>query len=138
LGHVCVFIFALLLGIFGPLEGTDVVQTVMMACPVLGATAMSALSYVLQTETAFDRGLRVSPLFSVIVLLFPISLLGSILLVFYFVYIQVSGFGPDNMKISLGGIETIFGVYLGAISVKLFGGTRANEVVGPSAQAQAS
>lgn len=121
-GHIAVFFAGMLLGIFGPLRGVDVVQTVLMACPVVGATAVSALTYVLARELADDSGqAKVSSLFSFIVLLFPICLLLAIFMVFYFLYIQVPGFGPDNMKISLGGIELVFGVYLGAISTKLFG-----------------
>jgi len=120
-GHVVVFLIGMLLGIFGPLRGVDVVQTLMMACPVLGVTAMSALTYVLANESEPDRGAKVSAIFSFVVLLFPSALLASIVLIFYFVYIQVEGFGPENMKISLGAIETIFGAYLGAISTKLFG-----------------
>ena len=41
--------------------------------------------------------------------------------VFYAVYVQLPGFGPEQMKIALGGIETFFGVFLGAISDTLFG-----------------
>jgi len=33
----------------------------------------------------------------------------------------LNGFGPEQMKIALGGIETFFGVFLGAISDTLFG-----------------
>jgi hypothetical protein len=122
-GHLVVFLVGLLLGVFGPLHGVDVAQTLMMASPVLGATAMSGLTYVLANERRGTKGIKVSHVFAFVVIFLPVVLLASILLIFYFVYIQVPGFGPDNMKISLGAIETIFGGYLGAISTRLFGGS---------------
>lgn len=121
-GHIAVFFAGMLLGVFGPLRGIDVLQTVLMATPVVGATAMSSLTYVLANETPLQGDQpRVSSLFAFIVLLFPLCMLAAIFMIFYFVYVQVSGFGPEQMKVSLGGIETVFGGYLGVISTKLFG-----------------
>jgi hypothetical protein len=120
-GHFLVFLFGLLLGIFGPLGGVDVTQTLLMASPVLGVIATAALSWVMRGELGIEKGGKVSAVFASVVLFFPISLIGSIFIIFYAVYKQVSGFGPDEMKIALGGIETFFGVYIGGISDTLFG-----------------
>lgn len=125
LGHLAVFLSGLMLGIFGPLAGTDVVQMIVMTLPVLGATAFAALNYVLANEQGVGRAYKVSSGFAFIVVLFPVCLLSAIFAIFYFVYIQVPGMGPDNMKVSLGGVETIFGSYLGAISSRLFGAPNA-------------
>lgn len=123
LGHLAVFLAGLMLGIFGPLAGTDVIQIIVMTLPVLGATAFAALNYVLENEKGVARAYKVSAGFTFVVLLFPICLLSAVFAIFYFVYVQIPGFGPDNMKVSLGGVETMFGSYLGAISSKLFGKT---------------
>jgi hypothetical protein len=124
-GHFVVFLAGLLLGVFGPLTGTDAAQIVLMASPVLAVTATAALMWILRGETEIVKGLKVTIPFAVITIFFPIALLLCILLIFFANYRQVTGFGPEQLKISLGGIETFFGVYLGAISDKLFGTMRA-------------
>ncbi|WP_155248967.1 hypothetical protein [Rhizobium leguminosarum] len=121
IGHLAVFLAGLLLGVFGPLAGTDVIQIVVMALPVLGATAFAAINYILENEKGSQRLYKVSSAFATVTIAIPLCLFAAIFLIFYCSYIQVQGFGPDNMKVSLGGVETIFGSYLGAISTKLFG-----------------
>jgi hypothetical protein len=74
-GHFLVFTFGLLLGIFGPLEGIDVAQTVLMATPVLGVTATAALMWVMRIETEFDRGRKASSFFAFVATFFPLALL---------------------------------------------------------------
>jgi hypothetical protein len=120
-GHFLVFFCGLLLGVFGPLLGTDAVQTVLMASPVLAATATSALMFALRGEVGIRRGRKVTGLFAFVTIFFPSALILCIFVVFYALYVEVNGFGPDQMKIALGGIETFFGVFLGAISDTLFG-----------------
>lgn len=120
-GHFLVFFCGLLLGVFGPLLGTDAVQTVLMASPVLGVTATAALMFALRGEVGIHRGRKVTGLFAFVTIFFPCALILCVFVVFYAVYVQLSGFGPDEMKIALGGIETFFGVFLGAISDTLFG-----------------
>jgi len=120
-GHFLVFFAGLLLGIFGPLLGVDVVQTILMASPVLGVTASSALMFAMRGQTEIDRGEKVTTLFSTVTLFFPIALLVCIAVVFVAISRQVNGFGPDQLKISLGAIETFFGIFLGTIAQTLFG-----------------
>jgi hypothetical protein len=120
-GHFLVFFCGLLLGVFGPLLGSDAVQTVLMASPVLGVTATAALMFALRGEVGIHRGRKVSGLFALVTIFFPSALIACVFVVFYAVYVQVPGFGPEQMKIALGGIETFFGVFLGAISDTLFG-----------------
>jgi hypothetical protein len=119
-GHFLVFLCGLLLGVFGPLLGTDAMQTVLMATPVLGTTASAALIFALKGELKISHGAKVTGLFAFVTLFFPCALLLCIFIVFYAVYVQIPGFGPEQMKISVGGIETFFGVFLGAISDTLF------------------
>jgi hypothetical protein len=120
-GHFAVFFFGLLLGIFGPLGGADAVQSVLMASPILAVTATAALMFALRGEKKIARGSKVTSLFAIVTIFFPTALIGCIFVIFYAVYREVSGFGPDAMKTALGGIETFFGVFLGAISDTLFG-----------------
>jgi len=120
-GHFLVFLCGLLLGVFGPLLGTDAVQTVLMASPVLGVTATAALMFALRGEVDIARGQKVTGLFAFVTIFFPSALILCIFIVFYAVYVQLTGFGPEQMKIALGAIETFFGVFLGAISDTLFG-----------------
>src|SRR5262245_41923150 len=96
-GHFLVFFFGLLLGVFGPLLGTDAVQTVLMASPVLGVTATSALMFALRGEVGIRRGRKVTGLFAFVTIFFPSALILCIFVIFYAVYIQLSGFGPDEM-----------------------------------------
>jgi len=120
-GHFLVFLFGLLLGVFGPLIGADALQTVLMASPVLGVTATAALMFALREEAGVAKGTRVSGLFAIVSIFFPSALIICVFLIFLALYKQVAGFGPEQMKIALGGIETFFGVFLGVISDTLFG-----------------
>jgi hypothetical protein len=120
-GHFLVFFFGLLLGVFGPLIGADAVQTVLMASPVLAVTATAALMFALRGEVGIHRGRKVTGLFVFVTIFFPTALIACVFVVFYALYVELNGFGPEQMKIALGGIETFFGVFLGAISDTLFG-----------------
>lgn len=123
-GHLLVFIFGTALGILSLLSGIDAIQTILIACPVLSTTAFAAFGHVMSEmdEAPHERANRnVSKLFTIIVLVFPTALLLAILSLFFLFWAQLDGFGPDQLKIALGALETFFGVYLGAISKKLFG-----------------
>ncbi|MEJ0078821.1 MAG: hypothetical protein WDO17_25990 [Alphaproteobacteria bacterium] len=121
-GHFVVFAFGLFaLGLMGPLFGSDVLQTVLMATPVLGVIAMAGLKYILASETEQPEGERVGQAFAAVVILFPTALILCILVVFLAAYFQVNHFGPEQLRIYIGFIETFFGVYVGAISDHLFG-----------------
>lgn len=120
-GHLLVFVFGLSIGLFGPLSQPDAIQTILMASPVLGLSAASALTFTLRGEAGIAKGRRVTGLFSAVVLIFPISLILSIFAIFAAFVLQLNGFGPQQMKISLGGVETFFGIFLGSISQTLFG-----------------
>jgi hypothetical protein len=76
--------------------------------------------FALRAEKRIVKGVKITGLFA-FVTFFPTALIGCIFIVFFAVYKEVPGFGPGNMKIALGGIETFFGVFLGAISDSLFG-----------------
>jgi len=64
------------------------------------------------------QGFRI---YATLCLTFPLILIGIILILFYLFYLQLDRFGPDELKIALGSVETFFGVFLGAISKSLFG-----------------
>jgi len=139
-GHFLVFFCGLLLGVFGPLLGADALQTVLMASPILGVTATSALMFALRGEVDIARGQKVTGLFAFVTIFFPSALILCIFVIFYAVYVQLTGFGPEQMKIALGAIETFFGVFLGAISDTLFGrkgGGKAGSSSGSAARAKA-
>jgi hypothetical protein len=127
-GHFLVFFFGLLLGVFGPLIGADVVQTILMASPILAVTATAALMFALKGELKIKQGSKVTGLFLFVVLFFPSALLVCIFMIFFAIYKQVPGFGPTQMKIALGAIETFFGVFLGAISDALFGSKKDSKI----------
>jgi hypothetical protein len=91
-----------------------------MTTPVLGTTAAAALMFALKGELNISLGAKVTGLFAFVCLFFPCALLLCIFVVFYAVYVQIPGFGPEQMKIAIGAIETFFGVFLGAISDTLF------------------
>lgn len=121
-GHFVVFAFGLFaLGLVGPLFGSDALQTVLMATPVLGVIAIAALKYVLASETNTKEGQSVSAAFAAVVIFFPSALIACILVLFIAAYYQVNHFGPEQLKIYIGFIETFFGIYVGAISDHLFG-----------------
>lgn len=123
-GHLLVFFCGMMLGIFSLLSGIDAIQTILIACPVLSTTAFAAFGHVMSEidEAPRNRVSRdVSKLFTIIVLVFPTLLLLAILSLFLLFWAQLDGFGPEQLKITLGALETFFGVYLGAISKKLFG-----------------
>lgn len=120
-GHLIVFIAALSLGIFSLLGGIDATQTLLMASPILAVTALAAFTHVLDNpEPASDQG-KVSALYATLCIVFPIVLIAIIMVLFYLFYVQLDRFGPDQLKISLGAVETFFGAFIGAISRALFG-----------------
>jgi hypothetical protein len=121
-GHFVVFAFGLFaLGLIGPLFGSDALQTVLMATPVLGVIAIAALKYILANETDASEGEQVGKAFAAVVIFFPTALILCILVLFVAAYYQVNHFGPEQLKIYIGFIETFFGIYVGAISDHLFG-----------------
>src|SRR5450631_4506446 len=63
-GHLIVFFSALLLGVFGPMGGLDVLQTILMTSPVLGATALTALLFVMRGQVFIATGQRVTLIFA--------------------------------------------------------------------------
>ena len=120
-GHLLVFVAGIALGLFGPLRGTDLVQVVLTASPILAVTATAAIRYVLDNQSGIARGERTTALFSIVVITFPSVLIGCIFFLFWALYKQMQGFGPNELKIGLGAIETFFGGFIGLISDKLFG-----------------
>lgn len=120
-GHLVVFIVALGLGVFSLLRGLDAIQTLLMASPILAVVALAAFSQVMDySGISVDEG-KLSPLYAVLCIAFPVILICIILFMFYLFYLQLDRFGPDQLKVALGGVETFFGVFLGAISKSLFG-----------------
>ena len=121
-GHLAVFISALTLGVFSLLGGTDAIQTLLMATPVLSTTALAAFSDVIARGDSVSQpeNPKVSALYTILAIIFPLILLALIFIIFYLFWIQLDGFGPDQLKISLGCLETFFGIYLGAIAKSLF------------------
>jgi hypothetical protein len=109
------------LGVFSLLNGIDAMQTLLMASPVLSATSLAAFSFILDSSVTSEDIRKVNLFFSIVVIFFPLLLLVAIVSILYLFWIQIDGFGPDQLKISLGGIETFFGVFLGAIARSLFG-----------------
>ncbi|PPD10301.1 MAG: hypothetical protein CTY36_00470 [Methylocystis sp.] len=109
----------------------DGIQTILMTTPVLAATATAAFRWVMANETTRTLGQRVSMIFSIVCIFFPTTLIACIFLIFYLSYIQLEGFGPDEMKIALGAIETFFGAFLGSISDTLFGKPRGERASDP-------
>jgi len=120
-GHLAVFAVALSLGIFSLLQGVDALQTLLMASPILAVIALTAFTYILDNQESVADDSKVSGLFAVLCIAFPLILICAILALFYFFYLQLNKFGPDQLKIALGGVETFFGVFIGSISKTLFG-----------------
>ena len=118
-GHISVFAVALSLGIFSILRGVDALQTLLMASPVLAVIALSAFSRIM--ESGHDADEQVSTLYAIVCIVFPVLLIAAIMALFYLFYMQLDGFGLDQLKVSLGAVETFFGVYVGGISKTLFG-----------------
>jgi hypothetical protein len=127
-GHVLVFGVALSLGVFAQLRGVDAIQTLLMASPILAAIAIAAFTSVLDNSIARDESERVSTLYFVLVVSFPVILVLALLSLFFLFFSQIDTLGPDQLKISLGAVETFFGVFLGAISRSLFGGATVLQV----------
>lgn len=121
IAHAFIFLAGLLLGIFGSLTGTETLQVILIGSPILTTTAAAAIAFALRSETETDRGARVSNLFAIVVLFVPLIFVAFMCIAFLANYYQVNGFGPEQLKIALAGIETSFGAFLGAISNALFG-----------------
>lgn len=120
LGHFLVFTAALSFGLLQVLFSQDAFEILLMASPVLSATALAALLYILDNETNRKKGKKVTTAFAVIVISIPTMLIVILGLIFASFLYQFRDFGPDQLKIALGATETFFGAYLGAITKKLF------------------
>jgi hypothetical protein len=133
-GHIGVFFAALLVGTFQLMTGTDALQTLLTASPVLASTAVAALSHMMGRDYQHPDPSREDPFVVILCLSIPALLLSSIFLIFLLFYFQINGFGPDKLKISLGALEAAFGAFLGAISKKLFSSNTFPSAVGESAR----
>ncbi|TPM35524.1 hypothetical protein [Mesorhizobium sp. B2-3-5] len=120
-GHLLVFLTAMALGVFSLLGGVDAMQTLLMASPVLAVIAFGAFSNVIENKADPSERTRVSLMYATICVVFPLFLVGLVLALFWLFYQQLDHFGPDQLKITLGGVETFFGVFIGMISKSLFG-----------------
>jgi hypothetical protein len=120
-GHLAVFIVALALGIFSILRGIDAIQTLLMASPILAVVALTAFTFVIDNQEGTTEQSKVSTLYAALCIIFPLILISIILILFFLFYLQLDKFGVEELKIALGGVETFFGVFLGAISKSLFG-----------------
>jgi hypothetical protein len=120
-GHISVFLFGFfILGILTEPFSQDTLQIILMASPVLAATAVAALKYVLREEVGDDKGERVRWSFAVVTLGIPICLVAVILLLFLLAYYRAENFSLGSLKIALGFVETFFAVFMSAISEQLF------------------
>ena len=121
-GHIGVFLFGfLMLGILVQNFSSDTLQIILMASPVLGATAVAAVKYILGQETATERGSLVDIGFAIVVISIPSILICMIGILFVITYYRLNGFSIDSLKISLGFLETFFAIFMTAISDRLFG-----------------
>jgi hypothetical protein len=120
-GHLLIFFAGIALGLFGPLRGSDLVQVLLIASPVLAVTATSALRFAFEGEVRIDKGEKITPIFLGVAIGFPLALIFSTLFLFWALYRQLNGFGPNELKVGLGAIETFFGVFIGLIGEQLFG-----------------
>ncbi|WP_189637717.1 hypothetical protein [Rhizobium phaseoli] len=96
-------------------------QTLLMASPVLAVIAFGAFSNIMENRTGNRDSIKVSATYAIVCSVFPIFLVFIILALFWLFYQQLNHFGPDQLKIALGGVETFFGVFIGMISKSLFG-----------------
>lgn len=121
-GHLIVFFAGfMLLGVMTQELSTDFLQIVLMGSPVLAATSIAAVKYVLVTETEVVRGDIVNLTFTTIVVAIPLLLIAAILALFLVTYYRFEGFDLDKLKISVGVVETAFAAFMTAISDRLFG-----------------
>ena len=125
-GHVAVFAFGLFgLGLFGPLFGSDALQTILMATPILAVIGAAAMKWLAADRRDDPHDEPVDPTFAFVAQFLPVALICFIFLLFIATYFQARGLGPEQLRIYIGYIETFFGVYIGGISDRLFGQKRA-------------
>jgi hypothetical protein len=82
---------------------------------------LAAFTFVIDNQNGPKDRSKVSVLYSALCIIFPLILIVIILVLFFLFYLQLDRFGPDQLKVALGGVETFFGVFLGLISKSLFG-----------------
>jgi hypothetical protein len=124
-GHIGVLLVGFfLLGIFSGPFSSDTLQIILLTSPVLAATAVAAIKYVLNREIAGSPGEIVDGAFAAVAIGIPLMLIAAIFFLFIITYYRVSGFSLDSLKISLGFLETAFMGFMAAISDRLFGAPR--------------
>lgn len=120
-GHVLIFVYAfVVLSIFGGRISSDFFQLILMASPVLASTALLAFSKLMNDQGSGPRGKKLPLVYTLPTLGFPLLLIVLVGLVFTLFGMQSHIASPDELKISLGVLETFFGGYIGVLAKKLF------------------
>lgn len=121
-GHVACFLYAFYaIGQFTRFSSSETTQIILMTSPVMAAAAIGAVKYILSRETRRNRGKKSNGSYVVLVTVLPVVLIGLIFYLLHEFSKMGNRIGPDELKIGLGIVETMFGGFIGLISSSLFG-----------------
>ena len=119
-GHLALFCFGLILAMTSPrFDIKDTVHVLLMGFPMLAATALAGMDYILGRRTAVDEG---STVHTEVVQMTQVVCFGAIVLsfvVYALPYFELP-LTVDDMKIVIGVVETVLGAYLAKIRDHLF------------------
>ncbi|MEO1554874.1 MAG: hypothetical protein AAFS01_00465 [Pseudomonadota bacterium] len=121
-GHIFLFLYAFLaIGIAGGQIDQDFFQLILMASPVLASTALLGFKDLVDRRGRGARGKKLPSSYLVITLALPLILIVLVGAVFTLFANQYNIASPNDLKISLGVIETFFGGYIGVLAKSLYG-----------------
>lgn len=111
-GHVSLLIIAFFVYVYGHMDRDEVVQSLLMGSPLLAVTGPAALASINKRKPT-QKSIQVTahPLNLYICVIFVIMLF-----VCYLFGLFPLGLHSNDIKITIGIIETIFGLYIGVIN----------------------
>lgn len=127
-GHIILFLFGLIVAVFGRLTITDSIQMILMGSPLLAVVAVSAFSHILQGRAIQDNGPDVDRGVSIFLQIVVFAFLGALFIIYAMGLFETGNFAnADTIKILVGSVETVLGGYIALIKDKIFVAERINE-----------
>jgi len=120
-GHLALFSFGLILvPAFGKLDYIDIFQVFLMGFPMLAVVSLAGFDHVMGERKAPGRGKKVDADVAQMASVVCYSAIAISFVVYLLPIFEIAGMTKDVLKIIIGLVESVLGVYLGKIRDHLF------------------
>lgn len=121
-GHGLLFLYGLLVGAFGRLVFTDILQMILMGSPMLVVVSAAAFRWgvikISEPESSSDT--KVDRLTVSVVLGIVLLFIFALFVIYTVALLDIPSLKVDGLKISVGAVETALGGYIATIRDKFF------------------